>query len=41
MGTRGQNAQTDHHLHVDNIGIVSDHVSQAHLAVDESKKEFE
>ena len=41
LGTRGQDAQTDHHLHVDNIGIVSDHVSQAHLAVDESKKEFE
>ena len=40
-GHSRQNAQTDHHLHVDNIGIVSDHVSQAHLAVDESKKEFE
>ena len=41
LGTCGQNAQTDHHLHVDNTGNVSDCVSQAHLAVDESKKEFE
>ena len=30
-----------HHLNVDNVGIVSDHVSQVHLALDESTRDFE
>ena len=37
----GQNAQTGHYLYVDNIGIVSDQVSQVHAALDESKQDFE
>ena len=30
-----------HYLYVDNIGIVSDHVAQEHMAMNESKQDFE
>ena len=41
LGSRSQNAQIDHHLQVDNIGIVSDQVARVPVALDESKEDFE
>ena len=41
LGRRGQIAQIGHYLHVDNIGNVSDHVTQAHMALNESRQDFE
>ena len=36
---RGQIAQTGHYLCVDNTGIVSDHVTQEHMALNESRQD--
>ena len=41
LGGRGQIAQIGHYLHVDNIGIVSDHVTQVHMALNESGQDLE
>ena len=41
LSNRGENAQTGHDVYVDNIGIVSDQFSQVHVAVDESKQDFD
>ena len=41
LGRRGQIAQIRHYLHVDNIGNVSDHVTQVHMALNESRQDFE
>ena len=41
LGSQHQNAQISHYLSVDNIGIVSDHASQVHTALNQSKEDFE
>ena len=41
LGGRGQITQTGHYLYVDNIGIVSDHVTQMHIPLNESRQDFE
>ena len=38
---RSRDAQTGHYLYVDNSGVVSNHVAQVHLALNESKDNFE
>ena len=40
VNKQGQNAQINHYLYVDNIGINSDQFSQVHVALDESKQDF-
>ena len=39
LSNGGRNAQTGHHLYVDNVGIVSDQFSQVHAALDESNQD--
>ena len=41
LSNRSHNAQTNHDLRVDNIGIVSDHVAEVHVALKESKQDCE
>ena len=41
LSNRGQNAQTNHDLYVDNIGIVNDHVAEVHVALKENKQDCE
>ena len=40
LGGRGQIAQTGHYMYVDDIGIVSDHVTQVHMVFNESRQDF-
>ena len=40
LGGRGQIAQTGHYMYVDDIGIVSDRVTQVHMVFNESRQDF-
>ena len=41
QGSRGQIALTGHHLYVDNIGIVRDHVAPVHTGLNECRQDSE
>ena len=41
FGSQGQIAQTGHFLYVDDICIVTDHVTRVHMALNESEQRFE